>query len=107
MAFVGSTPMKAYISQAYIFRQACSSHMHTSHRRAPLTGVQLSQGMDITGFQILALTAKLTQTVPIALRKLRNFGVLAKTGAKLSQAIHSVFPSYRTQRKGQDNMFST
>jgi hypothetical protein len=75
--------MKAYISQAYIFRQACSSHMHTSHRRAPLTGVQLSQGMHITGFQILALTAKLTQTVPIALRKLRSFGVLAKTGAKL------------------------
>jgi hypothetical protein len=96
--------MKAYISQAYIFRQACSSHMHTSHRCAPLTGVQLSQGMDITGFQILALTAKLTQTVPIALR---SFGVLPKTGAKLSQAIHSVFPSYRTQRKGQDNMFST
>jgi hypothetical protein len=29
-----------------------------------LTGVQLSQGMHVTGFQILALTAGLTQTVP-------------------------------------------
>jgi hypothetical protein len=36
--------------------------------RAPLTGVQLLQGMHIKGFQILALTAGLTQTVPIALR---------------------------------------
>jgi hypothetical protein len=33
-----------------------------------MTGLQLSQGKHITGFQILALTAKLTQTVPIALR---------------------------------------
>ena len=45
---------------------------HTSHRHASLTGVQLSQGMHITGFQILALTAKLTQTVPPALRTPRQ-----------------------------------
>jgi hypothetical protein len=45
--------------------------MHTSHRRASLTGVQLLQGMNFTEFQILALTAKLTQTVPPALRSYR------------------------------------
>ena len=36
-------------------------------RGASLTGVQLSQRMHIAGFQILALTVKLTQAVPRAL----------------------------------------
>jgi hypothetical protein len=44
---------------------------HTSHRRASLTGVQLSQGMHISGFQNLALMAKLTQTVAMALRRVQ------------------------------------
>ena len=49
-----------------------------------MTGVQLSQGMHITGFQILALTAKLTQTVPRALRSdgYRGVTVLVFMGAK-------------------------
>jgi hypothetical protein len=56
------------LAQVYSSHRRVTLIRYTSHRRASLTGVQLSQGMHITGFQILALTAGLTQTVPIALR---------------------------------------
>jgi hypothetical protein len=64
VTLIGIQLLEAYNSHRTYILPACSSRIHTSHRRVSLTGVQLSRGIRITGFQILALTAKVTQIVP-------------------------------------------